>query len=75
MHSSSTTLSASLPSSSATAAWRLIAPLAAVHAAMFAYDVAHPERFLHADRALVRMSAIENWRQVAAHGIPGDWLP
>jgi len=42
---------------------------------MFAYDVAHPERFLHADRALERMSAIENWRQVAAHGIAGDWLP
>lgn len=73
MHSSSTTLSASLPSSSATA--RLLLPLAALHAAMLVYDLAHPERFLRADRALERMGAIEKAAQYTSHGIVGDWLP
>src|SRR5204863_2443547 len=33
------------------AAWRLALPLGGLHAAMFVYDLAHPGRFLNADRA------------------------
>jgi uncharacterized membrane protein YidH (DUF202 family) len=52
---------------------------------MFAYDVAHPDRFLHADRAYQRLQTIlglpaaarsgQAGSYIAAHGIPGDWLP
>ncbi len=42
---------------------------------MFAYDLQHPDRFLHADRAGERLNAMENAARVASHGIVGDWLP
>ena len=59
---------------------------AALHVAMVAYDLGHPERFLNADRAEVRLRAIEGFAQawqtgaaigpyLTTHGIPGDWLP
>lgn len=65
--------------------WGLIAPFAALHAALFAYDLAHPDRFLRADRADQRMQVIQGLAgaaeqgeapaYLAAHGILGDWLP
>lgn len=65
--------------------WRLIAPLAALHAAMLAYDVQHPGRFLNADRADERIAAVRGFGEalrsgdvvayLASHGIVGDWLP
>jgi len=64
---------------------RLIAPLAALHAAMFLYDLAHPDRFLNADRAGERIGSIKGFAQalqggdvlgyLTSHGIVGDWLP
>jgi len=61
---------------------RLVAPLAALHAAMFVYDLRHPERFLNADRALERIEVVQGFAQtgdlvpyLASHGIVGDWLP
>src|SRR5262249_35577761 len=68
-----------------TRAWRLVVPLAALHAAMFGYDLAHPDRFLHADRAGERIAAVQGfaqalqtgrlWGYTTSHGIVGDWLP
>lgn len=60
--------------------------LGLLHAAMLVYDLAHPDRFLNADRAASRLQVIEGlaetWRgggdvaaYVAGHGIVGDWLP
>jgi hypothetical protein len=64
------------------AAVRLVAPLAALHVAMFFFDLLHPERFLSADRAGERLGVIQGLAQsndlsayLAAHGIVGDWLP
>ena len=61
---------------------RIVAPLAALHAAMFAYDLRHPERFLNGDRALERIEVIQGFSStnnfseyLASHGIAGDWLP
>jgi hypothetical protein len=69
----------------AAAQWRLLAPFAALHAAMLGYDLQHPDRFLRADRALERIEVVrkfaEAWRGgdagafLAGHGIVGDWLP
>jgi len=66
-------------------AWRLIAPLAALHGAMFVFDLAHPQRFLNADRAGERLEVIKGFGRAlrsgdalayaASHGIVGDWLP
>jgi hypothetical protein len=64
----------------------LLGGLGLLHAAMLAYDVGHPDRFLNADRASSRMQVIEGfaetWRTggdlsayIAGHGIVGDWLP
>jgi hypothetical protein len=60
----------------------LLALFGALHAGMFAYDLAHPDRFLLADRASERIDVIHAFRGAAdwtsflgAHGIPGDWLP
>ena len=65
-----------------TGAVRLLLPLAALHAAMFAYDLRHPERFLNGDRALERIDVIHGFlstnnllEYLASHGIVGDWLP
>ena len=65
--------------------WRVVLPLTGVHLAMFGYDLAHPDRFLNADRAAGRLQVIlglpaaalkgETLSYIAAHGIPGDWLP
>jgi len=61
---------------------RLVAPLAALHAAMFAYDLRHPERFLNGDRALERIEVMRGLAEsndlsayLVSHGIAGDWLP
>ncbi len=61
---------------------RVVAPLAALHAAMFVYDLRHPERFLNGDRARERIEVIQGFAQsgdltayLASHGIVGDWLP
>ena len=61
---------------------RLVAPLAALHAAMFVYDLRHPARFLNGDRALERIEVIKGFFEntnsleyLVSHGIPGDWLP
>lgn len=61
---------------------RLVAPLVALHAAMFAYDLRHPERFLNGDRALERIDVIQGFSStnnfseyLTSHGIVGDWLP
>ena len=69
----------------ASTTWRLIAPLAALHGAMFVYDLAHPERFLNADRARERIGLLKGFPEalhsgdamgyIAGHGIVGDWLP
>jgi len=63
----------------------LLVAFAALHAAMFAYDRLHPDRFLNADRAQERIGAVRGFAQawhdggmvpyLASHGIPGDWLP
>jgi len=65
--------------------WRVVLPLTGVHLAMFGYDLAHPDRFLNADRAAGRLEVIlglpaaalkgETLSYIAAHGIAGDWLP
>jgi hypothetical protein len=58
----------------------------ALHAAMLAYDAAHLERFVRADRAEQRMSVIVAFERtvreggdvaafLASRGVPGDWLP
>src|SRR5437868_2424706 len=67
------------------AAWRLALPLGALHAAMFVYDLAHPDRFLNADRAGERIQVVEGFARavrsgdllayLTSHGIVGDWLP
>ena len=67
------------------AAWRLPLTLGALHAAMFVYDLAHPERFLNADRAGERIQVVEGFARAlqagdalaysTSHGIIGDWLP
>ena len=61
---------------------RIVAPLAALHAAMFLYDLRHPERFLNGDRASERIEVIKGFLEntnsvdyLTSHGIPGDWLP
>src|SRR5690349_23716350 len=65
---------------------RLLLAFAAIHAAMFAYDLHHPERFLRADRAEERLQSVHSFIDAlhgggdlasffAAHGVPGDWLP
>jgi hypothetical protein len=69
----------------ASATLRLLVPLVALHGAMFFYDVAHPERFMRADRAGERLQAITGLADavqsghaiayLSAHGIVGDWLP
>ena len=64
----------------------LLGALGALHALMWLYDLAHPERFLNGDRAQVRIEVIERFGETlrnggdlaaffAGHGIPGDWLP
>jgi hypothetical protein len=60
----------------------LLALFGALHAGMFGYDLAHPDRFLLADRAGERIDVINAFRAAAdpaafvgTHGIPGDWLP
>jgi hypothetical protein len=63
----------------------LLVSFAALHAAMFAYDRLHPDRFLNADRAQERIGVVQGfidaWSNggmvsfLASHGIPGDWLP
>lgn len=82
-----TTISAGVPAErlAVPASWRLLAPLAALHAAMFVYDLLHPERFLNADRARERIEVLRGFSQalhsgdvtayLASHGIVGDWLP
>jgi hypothetical protein len=60
-------------------------PLVFLHIAMFAYDIAHPGRFLHVDRWEERLETILGLpaafadgtlpSYIAAHGIVGDWLP
>ena len=65
--------------------WRALLALAGLHAAMFAYDLAHPDRFLRADRAHERLASIEGFARalqggdalayLASRGIVGDWLP
>jgi hypothetical protein len=65
--------------------WRGFLIIPALHLMMFLNDVAHPDRFLNADRALERIQVIEafgmDWKSggdisafFAAHGIPGDWF-
>ena len=64
---------------------RLLAPLAALHAAMFVYDLAHPDRFLNADRSGERLAVSKGFVEalrtgdalayLPSHGIVGDWLP
>lgn len=64
---------------------RLLVALAGLHAAMFAYDLAHPGRFLNADRAGERLQSIEGFARalragealayLPSRGIVGDWLP
>ena len=65
---------------------RLLLAFAAIHAAMFAYDLHHPERFLRADRADERLQSVQSFIAAlqsggdlasffASHGVPGDWLP
>jgi hypothetical protein len=71
-------LSVALPS-------RVLMAFAALHAAMFAYDLAHPDRFLRADRATERLQSIEGFAQalhagdalayLTSRGVAGDWLP
>ena len=60
----------------------LAALFGALHAGMLAYDFAHPDRFLLADRAVERLDVIRAFAAssdraafVGSHGIPGDWLP
>jgi hypothetical protein len=60
----------------------LLVLFGALHAGLLAYDLAHPGRFLLADRAGERIGVINAFRDAAdrvafigAHGIPGDWLP
>src|SRR5258708_13538823 len=69
----------------ATTTSRLVAPLAALHGAMFLYDLQHPQRFLNADRAGERIEVIRGFAAAlragdtiaysVGHGIVGDWLP
>ncbi len=66
----------------ALAARSLLALFGAVHAGLFAYDLAHPDRFLMADRAGERIEVIRAFQAapdwagfLGSHGIPGDWLP
>jgi len=65
---------------------RLLLAFAAIHAAMFAYDLHHPDRFLRADRADERLQSVQSFIDAlhgggdlcaffASHGVPGDWLP
>ena len=65
---------------------RIVVPLAGLHAAMFGYDLLHPELFLRADRARERIDVIQRFAALvqgggdfaaffAGHGIVGDWLP
>lgn len=65
---------------------RLLAFFGVLHALLFLFDLAHPERFLNADRTQERFEVMGAfgllWREggdmgafLAAHGIPGDWLP
>ena len=65
---------------------RLLLAFAAIHAAMFAYDLHHPERFLRTDRAGERLQSVQSFIDAlqsggdlssffASHGVPGDWLP
>ena len=65
---------------------RLLLAFAAIHAAMFGYDLHHPERFLFTDRAGERMDTVRGFLDLlhgggdlagflATHGVPGDWLP
>src|SRR4051812_17647654 len=66
-------------------AWRLAGSLAGLHAALFLYDLAHPDRFLNADRAGERIQVVKGFAgalqsgdalaYITGHGIVGDWLP
>lgn len=66
-------------------AWRLLLPLAGLHAACFVYDAAHPGRFLNGDRAYERLESIQRFGEalrsgdalayLSGRGIVGDWLP
>lgn len=64
----------------------LLAYAALLHAALLAYDLAHPEVFLRADRAVTRMAAIDTLAELirqgaplgeffSSHGVVGDYLP
>lgn len=63
---------------------RLLLVFGAIHAALFAYDLRHPERFLFADRAGERIGVMRAFIDalqgsdlpgfLASHGVPGDWL-
>lgn len=64
----------------------LLAYATLLHAGLFIYDMAHPEVFLRADRAVTRMGAIVKLTELirqdaplgeffASHGIVGDYLP
>lgn len=65
---------------------KLLLPFGALHALMLLFDFAHPDRFLHADRAGERLGVVQgfvtqlreggDWAAFfSSHGIPGDWLP
>src|SRR5689334_20259157 len=65
---------------------RLLVFFGAIHAAMFAYDLRHPSSFLNCDRASERIEVVRSFIDalqsggdlegfLAAHGVPGDWLP
>lgn len=65
--------------------WRWLGVAGLVHMAMFGYDLAHPEVFLHTDRAGPRFEAVNgllaSFRDggtvafLTSHGNPGDYLP
>src|SRR5258708_33080044 len=69
----------------ATTTSRLVAPLAALHGAMFLYDLQHPQRFLNADRAGERIEVIRGFAAALragdtiaysfGPGLVGDWFP
>src|SRR5205814_493720 len=56
------------------AAWRLALPLGGLHAAMFVYDLAHPDRFLNADRAGERIQVVAGFGEAMQSGDPLAYL-
>jgi hypothetical protein len=66
-------------------AGRLLVFFGILHGLLLLFDLAHPQRFLYADRAQERFEAMGAfalaWRDgqgiqfLSTHGIPGDWLP